>query len=61
MKTEFSPLHIETLGRVLAVQLNWDGRDIFLAALAALEDSNYHQASRALIAAWESVEGPLND
>jgi hypothetical protein len=50
----------ESLGIALACALDWDGRQIFRAALAALEDSNYHKVSRELIRAWESVEGPID-
>jgi hypothetical protein len=50
---------ILNLGLSLAASTDWDGRDVFLICLAALEDSNYHKVSRALIDAWESVEGKL--
>jgi hypothetical protein len=49
----------KTLGVEIARAYNWEGDKIFLSFLAALEDSNFHRVSRALIEAWEKVEGPL--
>ena len=46
-------------GIELAQLMKWEGPRIFLAALAALEDANFHRVSRELINAWERVEGPL--
>ena len=50
----------EILGIALARALKWEGETIFCVALAALEDSNFHRASRELINAWEKIEGPIN-
>ena len=49
----------QKLGVELARAYGWDGHKIFIACLMALEDANFHKVSRALIEAWEKVEGPL--
>lgn len=50
----------QILGVELSRALKWEGQAIFLAALAALEDANFHRVSRELIRAWETVEGPID-
>lgn len=50
----------QSLGIELARTYGWQGEKVFLACLYALEDSNYHRVSRALIEAWEKIEGELN-
>jgi hypothetical protein len=51
----------EEYGLWIAKTCGWDGHVIFKAAIAALEDANFHTARAELIRAWESVEGPLYD
>lgn len=51
---------IQDSGIKLAQSADWDGREVFLICLAALEDSNYHKVSRALIETWEKIEGKLD-
>lgn len=61
MTTQNTKPNPEKLGVQLARSLKWEGHSIFLAALAALEDANFHRVSRELIRAWESVEGPIHE
>ena len=49
----------QQLGIEIARAYDWDGVEIFRAALAALEDANFHRVSRELIDAWERIEGKL--
>lgn len=42
-------------GIALARTLKWDGESIFIAAIAALTDSNFHKESIALLRTWEKL------
>jgi hypothetical protein len=43
------------IGIELSRVLCWDGEAIFIAAIAALTDANYHKEARALLRAWEQI------
>lgn len=49
----------QLLGVEIARAYSWDGFEIFKACLAALGESNYHDAGRALLKAWIETEGEL--
>ena len=49
----------QLLGIEIARAYSWNGAEIFKACLAALGESNYHEAGRALLKAWIETEGEL--
>jgi hypothetical protein len=54
MNTDKTPADV---GIELSRALRWDGEAIFIAAIAALTDANFHKEARALLRTWEQING----